>query len=160
MHGLHSAVMDCGISDRRPPRQTAPIDVFSSSWRLRRRQKLLFGIRNQFIFDSYRDNIGVFTFLQFRGNSCSQSDTAVMDCGISGRRPSKQTAPIDMFSSSSLSTSREKALILKIGGGVGGVEPPLGNEEPPSATDGQKSWGGRFSTPPGPALSTKIKLQH
>jgi hypothetical protein len=31
MRGLHAAVMDRGVSDRRPPIQTAPIDVFSSS---------------------------------------------------------------------------------------------------------------------------------
>jgi hypothetical protein len=37
-----------------------------------------------------------------------------MDCGISGRRPSKQTAPIDMFSPSSLPTSRWEALILSV----------------------------------------------
>jgi hypothetical protein len=30
MHGLHAAVMDCGVSDRRPPIQSAPIDVLSS----------------------------------------------------------------------------------------------------------------------------------
>jgi hypothetical protein len=29
MHGLHTAVMDCGVSDRRPPIQTAYNDVFS-----------------------------------------------------------------------------------------------------------------------------------
>jgi hypothetical protein len=67
MHGPHSAVMDCGASDRRPPRQTAPFDVISSSLRQIRRQKLFFVISNQFRVDSYKDSIGVFTLLQISG---------------------------------------------------------------------------------------------
>jgi hypothetical protein len=31
MHGMHAAVMDGGVSDRRLPIQTAPIDVFSQA---------------------------------------------------------------------------------------------------------------------------------
>jgi hypothetical protein len=42
MHGPHSAVMDCGVSDRRPPRQTAPIDVLSSQLTVKTATKTAF----------------------------------------------------------------------------------------------------------------------
>jgi hypothetical protein len=42
MHGLHAAVMDRGVSDRRPPIQPALVDVFCSSLRQRHPQNLFF----------------------------------------------------------------------------------------------------------------------